>query len=66
MGVGEEQIDRVTAAMSQPADQHLAQARLHADAHANVHANEPSHRSDPSYSQAPAAPPVLEPPVMAR
>ena len=65
---------RVSEAMSQPADQHLAQARAHADAHekvqakahANVHANEPSHRPDPSQSQTPAAPPVHEPPVMAR
>lgn len=51
---------RVSEAMSQAAEQHLAQAQ------ANAHANEPSHRPDPLQSQTPAAPPVHEPPVMAR
>ncbi len=51
---------RVSEALSQAADQHLAQA------HANAHANESSHRPDPSQSQTPAAPPMHEPPVMAR
>ena len=51
---------RVSEALSQAADQHLAQAQ------AKAHANEPSHRPDPSQSQTPAAPPVHEPPVMAR
>lgn len=51
---------RVSEALSQAADQHLAQA------HANAHANESSHRPDPAQSQTPAAPPMHEPPVMAR
>ncbi len=49
---------RVSEAMSQAADEHLAQAK--------AHANETSHRPDPLQSHAPAAPPVHESPVMAR
>ena len=49
---------RVSEALSQAADQHLARAK--------AHANKPSHRPDPLQSQAPAAPPMHEAPVMAR